>query len=105
MDPERIGAAMAAHDAVVEVHDLHIWEITSGTPALSAHVILAVGRDYYQAARADLARLLAEDYGITHSTLQVEHSTSVDANVSGAGGGSDSQCDDVHGRAHRSADS
>lgn len=56
MDPEVIGRAMAAHDAVVEVHDLHVWEITSGTPSLSAHVILFPGSDYH-ATRADLVAM------------------------------------------------
>lgn len=55
---------MAARDAVVEVHDLHIWEITSGSPALWAHVLVEPGRDCH-AVRIDLARLLAEQYSIT----------------------------------------
>jgi cobalt-zinc-cadmium efflux system protein len=40
IDPTEVGRAMVDHDAVVEVHDLHIWEITSGSPALSAHVLV-----------------------------------------------------------------
>jgi cobalt-zinc-cadmium efflux system protein len=59
---------------VVEVHDLHIWTITSGFPALSAHVL--VGRDEdCHARRRELERLLHEEFGIEHTTLQVEHSS------------------------------
>ena len=43
LDPDAIGRRMAGQDGVNEVHDLHVWEVTSGFPALSAHVL--VGRD------------------------------------------------------------
>ena len=98
MDPELIGRAMADHDAVIEVHDLHVWEITSGTPALSAHVIIAPGCDYH-ATRTDLAHLLAHEYAITHTTLQLDQAKSVDAGVAEG----DPHCDDAHGPVHRSA--
>ncbi len=102
IDPDAIGRAMASHEAVVEVHDLHIWEITSGTPALSAHVIVAPDRNY-DAARADLAQLLAEEHGIAHSTLQLDHSG--DADGCGAGtADSAAHCQDPHGPTHRSTD-
>jgi cobalt-zinc-cadmium efflux system protein len=62
---------------VVEVHDLHIWTITSGFPALSAHVL--VGRDEdCHARRRELEHLLAHDFGIEHTTLQVDHATEGD---------------------------
>ena len=72
LDPARIGRDMAAYPGVVEVHDLHVWEITSGAPALSAHVIVAPARDCHD-LRLDLERLLQERYGLTHTTLQVDH--------------------------------
>lgn len=75
VDPDAIGNLLAAQPPVVEVHDLHVWEVTSGFPALSAHVIVAHGSDCHEARRV-LAGLLAERYGITHSTLQVEHEPS-----------------------------
>jgi cobalt-zinc-cadmium efflux system protein len=56
---------------VVEVHDLHVWEVTSGMPSLSAHVTVRAGCDT-QAHRRRLAELLRERFGIDHSTLQVE---------------------------------
>jgi cobalt-zinc-cadmium efflux system protein len=71
LDPEEIGRALAAQNHVVEVHDLHVWEVTSGFPAISAHVTVGAGCDT-QAHRRELAELLSERFGITHSTLQVE---------------------------------
>jgi cobalt-zinc-cadmium efflux system protein len=71
LDPEEIGNALAAEHHVVEVHDLHVWEVTSGFPALSAHVTVRSGCDT-QAHRRQLAELLQARFGITHSTLQVE---------------------------------
>ena len=57
---------------IVEVHDLHVWEVTSGFPALSAHVLVPAGEDCH-ARRAELEHLLAERFGLEHTTLQVEH--------------------------------
>jgi cobalt-zinc-cadmium efflux system protein len=71
LDPEEIGRALAAEHHVVEVHDLHVWEVTSGFPAISAHVTVRAGCDT-QAHRRQLSELLADRFGITHSTLQVE---------------------------------
>jgi cobalt-zinc-cadmium efflux system protein len=71
LDPDQIGKVLAAEHHVVEVHDLHVWEVTSGFPALSAHVTVRSGCDT-QAHRRQLAELLRERFGITHSTLQVE---------------------------------
>jgi cobalt-zinc-cadmium efflux system protein len=71
LDPNEIGEVLAAQNHVVEVHDLHVWEVTSGFPAISAHVTVRAGCDT-QAHRRELAGLLSERFGITHSTLQVE---------------------------------
>ena len=72
LDPQAIGHALAAHPGVREVHDLHVWEVTSGFPALSAHVLVPAGEDCH-ARRAELEQLLAERFGLEHTTLQVEH--------------------------------
>jgi cobalt-zinc-cadmium efflux system protein len=72
LDPDAIGHALAAHPGVREVHDLHVWEVTSGFPALSAHVLVAAGADCH-ARRVELERLLSERFGLEHTTLQVEH--------------------------------
>jgi cobalt-zinc-cadmium efflux system protein len=71
LDPEEIGRALAAQNHVVEVHDLHVWEVTSGFPAISAHVTVRAGCDT-QAHRRELAELLRDRFSVTHSTLQVE---------------------------------
>jgi cobalt-zinc-cadmium efflux system protein len=72
LDPEEIGAALAERAGVVEVHDLHVWEITSGFPALSAHVLVGSDSDCH-AARRDMEALLHERFGLDHTTLQVDH--------------------------------
>lgn len=72
LDPGEIGGAMAARSRVLEVHDLHVWEVTSGYPALSAHVLVEPGGDC-GLVRRDLRRVLRERYGITHTTLEVDH--------------------------------
>jgi cobalt-zinc-cadmium efflux system protein len=72
LDPDEVGRALASEPHVVEVHDLHLWEVSSGFPSLSAHVLVRRECDC-QAHRRELAALLRERFGIEHSTLQVEH--------------------------------
>jgi cobalt-zinc-cadmium efflux system protein len=72
IDPSEVGRTLAAQPGVVEVHDLHVWEVTSGFPALSAHVIVAPGDDCH-AIRRDLTELLRMKFALAHTTLQVEH--------------------------------
>jgi cobalt-zinc-cadmium efflux system protein len=72
LDPEKIGRALASQPHVVEVHDLHVWEVTSGFPALSAHVLVGPDCDVTK-HRRDLAELLHDRFGIEHTTLQLEH--------------------------------
>jgi len=72
MDTRAVGAAMASTEGVVGVHDLHLWTITSGFPALSAHVLVAAGADCH-AIRRELEVLLRNRFELTHTTLQVEH--------------------------------
>ena len=72
IDTRAVGDRLARAPGVVEVHDLHIWTITSGFPALSAHVLVGRGEDCH-ARRIELARLLHDEFGIEHTTLQVDH--------------------------------
>ena len=72
LDPEAIGEALVHEAGVVEVHDLHVWEVTTGMPAISAHMIVRGDADCHE-ARWRAARLLADRFGVDHSTLQVEH--------------------------------
>ncbi len=72
LDVDEIGRAMAALPGVDEVHDLHVWEVTSGFPALSAHVLVGQDEDCH-AKRRELADLVHARFEIDHSTLQVDH--------------------------------
>ena len=72
LDANAVGRAMAAAPGVVEVHDLHIWTITSGFPALAAHILVSTDEDCH-ARRRDLETVLQKEFGITHTTLQVDH--------------------------------
>ena len=72
LDVDTIGRELASHPGVVEVHDLHVWEVTSGFPALSAHVLVRAGDDCH-ARRRELERMLRERFEIDHTTLQVDH--------------------------------
>lgn len=72
VDVQVVGARLAAAPGVVEVHDLHVWTITSGFPALSAHVLVGPVEDCHQ-RRRELEALLRDEFGIEHTTLQVEH--------------------------------
>ena len=78
LDPQLIGRTLAAHAGVVEVHDLHVWEVTSGFPALSAHVVVRAGRDCHELRRA-LQQELAEKFDLRHTTLQVDHEAAAQA--------------------------
>ena len=73
LDVDEVGEAMARHPHVTEVHDLHVWEISSGFPALSAHVLVEPDADCH-AIRRELELLLGERFEIEHTTLQVDHS-------------------------------
>ena len=70
--PVDVGHAIAAHEGVVETHDLHVWTVTSGFPALSAHVLVQPNADCHR-IRVELEQMLHERFGVEHSTLQVEH--------------------------------
>jgi cobalt-zinc-cadmium efflux system protein len=72
-DPGEVAEAMLAVPRVVEVHDLHVWTVGSGFPSLSAHVLVEPGADCH-GIRLQLAALLTDRFGLSHSTLQVEHS-------------------------------
>jgi cobalt-zinc-cadmium efflux system protein len=75
IDPQAVGAALAGHPNVVDVHDLHIWQIAVGFPSLSAHVLVRPGDDCH-AARRELEQTLSSRFGIEHTTLQVDHANS-----------------------------
>ena len=77
VDARRGGREMAADPEVVEVHDLHIWTVTSGFPALSAHLVVKPGSDR-DLVRARVESLVRDRFDIHHTTFQVVESTSSD---------------------------
>jgi cobalt-zinc-cadmium efflux system protein len=70
LDVQEIGTVMCRVEGVREVHDLHVWTVTSGFPALAAHVRTDPARDM-DSVRHELEQLLAERFGIEHTTLQM----------------------------------
>ncbi|WP_225094584.1 cation diffusion facilitator family transporter [Streptomyces sp. CoH27] len=104
-DPDAIGDELAGQPSVVEIHDLHVWTITSGEPALSAHVLVEPGGDCH-AVRRHLQHLLRARHGIGHATLQVDHlGEDVDAadllQITTPSAEPPEHCDDAHGPVHR----
>ena len=72
IDPGAVARSLAEDGDVVEVHDLHVWTVTSGFPALAAHVLVSPGSDCH-AARRRLQHVLEERFDLHHVTLQVDH--------------------------------
>jgi cobalt-zinc-cadmium efflux system protein len=72
MDVAEIGNALASAPGVVEVHDLHVWEVSSGFPSLAAHVVVSRDCDCHQ-ARMGLQEILRDRFAIDHTTLQMDH--------------------------------
>ncbi|MGH3758144.1 cation diffusion facilitator family transporter [Actinophytocola sp.] len=71
VDVERLTHALGALDRVREVHDVHVWTLTSGMEVASAHLTVLAGADREEILRA-ARTLLADEYQIEHATLQVE---------------------------------
>jgi len=74
LNPKEVGDAMVSRPGVVEVHDLHVWEVTSELPALSAHVLVEPERNCHE-ERRKLEHMLEERFDLHHTTLQVDHAT------------------------------
>ena len=74
IDADAVRRAMTGVQGVAQIHDLHIWSITSGMAALSAHVVVTDrDRDQHAILQETLA-LLRQQFSIQHATLQIEHS-------------------------------
>jgi cobalt-zinc-cadmium efflux system protein len=100
LDPDQVGDRMLGVPDVVEVHDLHVWLITSGQPALSAHVLVDPGADCH-AARLRIEDLLRREYTLTHTTLQVDHVGDDLLGIGTADAVEDPHCVQPHGTVHR----
>jgi cobalt-zinc-cadmium efflux system protein len=72
IDAEAVAAAIGDVEGVTSVHDLHVWRITSGFDALAAHVLVGRGEDCH-GLRREIEVALRDRFGITHTTLQVDH--------------------------------
>jgi len=72
LEAAKIGPVLASVEGVVEVHDLHVWQVGSDLPVLTAHVLIADGEDPHE-VRIRLEELLRKRWGLHHSTLQVDH--------------------------------
>lgn len=99
-DTGELAADMLAVPDVVEVHDLHVWAITSGHPALSAHVLVNPAADCHT-LRISLEHLLADMHEITHTTLQVDHLPPPLLQIGHGDGAGGAHCSQPHGPAHR----
>ena len=91
VDPDVLGARLAAVHGVSQLHDLHVWQLGPGEPAVSAHVLVEPAHDCHQVSEA-LRQVLAQEYSIGHVTLQADHADS------GLHTGED--CADAHGEIH-----
>lgn len=97
IDPGALGRELAGLPGVVELHDLHVWQVTSGYPAMSAHVLVEPGCDCH-AVRQEIEARLRTSYAIDHTTLQVDHA---DEHDTPASEGADVHCADPHGASYR----
>jgi cobalt-zinc-cadmium efflux system protein len=75
VDADAVAQAITDVPGVTSVHDLHVWTITSGFDALSAHVLVGRGEDCH-GLRREIERVLEARFEITHTTLQVDHDAS-----------------------------
>lgn len=66
-----VAAALRETPGVQDLHDLHIWAVTSGAPSLSAHLVLVHGAASDD-VRVAANRMLDETFEIEHTTLQIE---------------------------------
>jgi cobalt-zinc-cadmium efflux system protein len=72
LEPAAIAEAMRAMTGVTAVQDLHVWEVTSGMPALSAHLFVSRALDCHD-TRRQVQAMLVERFAIDHVTLQTDH--------------------------------
>ena len=70
VDVGELGQAMARVPGVREVHDLHVWTVTSGFPALAAHILTDPAQEVDE-VRGRVEAVVHERFGIEHTTLQM----------------------------------
>ncbi|MBC2658077.1 cation transporter [Pseudomonas sp. MSSRFD41] len=74
IDIDQVEQGIRAVPGVGDVHDLHIWALTSGKNVLSAHLVAQLDSRDEQAILAEVSELVQERFEIAHVTLQVEQS-------------------------------
>jgi cobalt-zinc-cadmium efflux system protein len=72
IDPHALGVQLASVDGVAEVHDLHVWQLGPGQPAVSAHLLVQPSHDCH-AVSSSVREVLSTGYGVGHVTLQTDH--------------------------------
>lgn len=75
MEPAGVEKVLAALEGVAEVHDLHLWTLTSGMNVATAHLVAVAGADSTIVLAQAQAALRAQ-FGVEHATLQVESDAS-----------------------------
>src|SRR2546427_571214 len=73
IDVEALRRSLERVPGTDEVHDLHVWSLTTGRYALSAHAVVAVDHDADDAILATMAAICAREFHIEHVTIQIEH--------------------------------
>jgi cobalt-zinc-cadmium efflux system protein len=91
IDPDALGADLAAMEGVTELHDLHVWQIGSAESAVSAHVLVGAPFDCHEVS-SRMRVLLAVRYGIGHVTLEADHADAATHDAD--------HCADAHGQVH-----
>jgi cobalt-zinc-cadmium efflux system protein len=72
IDVDEVATEIRALPGVVDLHDLHLWTITSGFPALSVHVLVDQDADCHERRRA-IESMLADRFDLDHTTIQIDH--------------------------------
>jgi cobalt-zinc-cadmium efflux system protein len=93
LDPHALGERLASIGGVAEVHDLHVWQLGPGKPAVSAHLLVRPSHDCHEIS-STVRKILADSYGIGHVTLQTDHADAPGHRVD--------DCADMHGEVHTS---
>ncbi|AJO80646.1 MULTISPECIES: cation diffusion facilitator family transporter [Pseudomonas] len=72
LDIDQVEQAIRAIDGVTDIHDLHLWALTSGKNVMSAHLVADLGRRSEQQILGEVTELMHERFEISHVTVQVE---------------------------------
>lgn len=74
IDQEKVKEALTEIDGVINIHDLHIWTITSGLDSLSCHILIEDNKDSQEILQQAISKI-NEKFHIEHTTIQIETSS------------------------------